>query len=300
VEIPRATQSGWLMQMYESIKIIKPVLRQAVLESGIVFTDDTPVALQDHQNNPGKFKKARLWVYVRGGTGPPLTVYDFSMDRGKKRPLEFLEDMKARTTPSEPLRKAIDYSLNQKEALYRYLENGYLKPDNNTAENAMRPVALGRKNWLFVGSERGGARRLRPCKKFLASNQSKYSYHTLLMFFESKMIKEFIKHEQSGCPGVMDRIFYHVTIAGFDHLRAKHQQFQTRNSDFVVGDTGKCLDLSTTTICRQLKITPEVIRRHNNLKEDIVVFELARWNRIQSFLFGFTDEVFSRLGAWSN
>ena len=37
-----------------------------------------------------------------------------------------------------------------------YLDNGLLKPDNNTAENAMRPVALGRKNWLFVGSERGG------------------------------------------------------------------------------------------------------------------------------------------------
>jgi transposase len=91
VEIPRATQSGWLMQMYESIKILKPVFRQAVLENGVIFTDDTPVALQDHQNNPGKFKKARLWVYVRGGTGPPLTMYDFSMDRGKKRPLDFLE-----------------------------------------------------------------------------------------------------------------------------------------------------------------------------------------------------------------
>ena len=90
VDIPRGTQSGWLMQIHESIKILHPILRQTVLESGILFNDDTPVALQDHQNNPGKFKKARLWVYVRGGTGPPLTVYDFSMDRGKKRPLEFL------------------------------------------------------------------------------------------------------------------------------------------------------------------------------------------------------------------
>jgi len=49
--------------------------------------------------------------------------------------------------------------------LYRYLDNGWLKPDNNTAENAIRPLALGRKNWLparhaasggFAGSERGG------------------------------------------------------------------------------------------------------------------------------------------------
>ena len=48
VDIPRGTQSGWLMQIHESIKILHPILRQAVLESGIVFTDDTPVALQDH------------------------------------------------------------------------------------------------------------------------------------------------------------------------------------------------------------------------------------------------------------
>ena len=46
--------------------------------------------------------------------------------------------------------------LSIRQALYRYLEDGRLRPDNNLAENAMRPVAVGRKNWLFVGSERGG------------------------------------------------------------------------------------------------------------------------------------------------
>ena len=49
----------------------------------------------------------------------------------------------------------MDYALNQKQALYRYLEDGRLKPDNNIAENAIRPLALGRKNWLFAASERG-------------------------------------------------------------------------------------------------------------------------------------------------
>jgi hypothetical protein len=39
--------------------------------------------------------------------------------------------------------------------LYRYIEDGRLRPDNNIAENAIRPLALGRKNWLFAGSERG-------------------------------------------------------------------------------------------------------------------------------------------------
>jgi hypothetical protein len=186
-------------------------------------------------------------VYVRGGPGPPLTVFDFSRDRSKKRPLNFLGDyqgyihadaysgydelfqkdgvievgcwvharrkfdeaassrpreateimariaglykleaectemkpedrarqrqqhagpiidgiftrikeLKPATLPSEPLRKALDYALNQREALSRYLDEGRLKPDNNTAENAIRPLALGRKNWMFAGSERG-------------------------------------------------------------------------------------------------------------------------------------------------
>jgi hypothetical protein len=49
----------------------------------------------------------------------------------------------------------VDYALNQKQALYRYLEDGRLKPDNNIAENAIRPLALCRKNWLFAASERG-------------------------------------------------------------------------------------------------------------------------------------------------
>jgi len=66
-----------------------------------------------------------------------------------------LEELKSATVPSEPLRGAVNYALNQREALCRYLQDGRLKPDNNTAENAIRPLALGRKNWLFAGSERG-------------------------------------------------------------------------------------------------------------------------------------------------
>jgi transposase len=247
VTIPRATQSSWLMQIYESIKPLGNTLRQAIFESDVLFTDDTPIPLQ--VKGDGKLKKARLWVYVRGGTSPPLVAYDFSTDRSKRRPLDYLNDyrgyvhadaysgydelfrkkdiievgcwaharrkfdeaatsrpkeatdilariarlyhevetpcadmtpeqrrrfrqehaapllseifekleaLRSQTTPSEPLRKAIDYALNQRKALCRYLEDGRLRPDNNLAENAMRPVAVGRKNWLFVGSERGG------------------------------------------------------------------------------------------------------------------------------------------------
>jgi transposase len=49
------------------------------------------------------------------------------------------------------------YALNNWEQLNRYTENGILEIDNNLNENAIRPLALGRKNWLFSGNEYGAA-----------------------------------------------------------------------------------------------------------------------------------------------
>lgn len=245
VDIPRATLTSWTLQTYEAIQPLGGALKMAVLESDVIFTDDSTIPLQ--VKGRGKVQKAKLWVYVRGGMDPPLTAFDFSHDRSKKRPIDFLGDyrgyvhadaysgydelfrregitevgcwahsrrkfdeavssrkveaieilariariykveetckdmtpedrrmvreersrpildgiferleaLKPETIPSEPLSKAIDYALNQRQALYRFLEDGRLKPDNNTAENAIRPLALGRKNWLFAASERG-------------------------------------------------------------------------------------------------------------------------------------------------
>jgi transposase/prefoldin subunit 5 len=244
IEIPRATQNSWCLQVYDAIQPLEQVLRGSVLDGDTIFTDDSIIPLLVKGN--GKVKKGRLWVYVRGGPGPLLTAFDFSPDRSKQRPLAFMEEfkgyvhadayggydelfrregiievgcwcharrkfdeaigsrqkeateilariaqlykvesackemepedrcrfrqehakpildgiferiegLKAEVLPSEPLRTAVDYALNQKGALHRYLESGWLKPDNNTAENAIRPLALGRKNWIF-SSERG-------------------------------------------------------------------------------------------------------------------------------------------------
>ncbi|MEK7752352.1 MAG: IS66 family transposase [Acidobacteriota bacterium] len=58
--------------------------------------------------------------------------------------------------PSSLLAKAMGYAINQRQALYRYTTDGRLEIDNNIAENAIRALALGRKNFLFVGSPRGG------------------------------------------------------------------------------------------------------------------------------------------------
>ncbi len=54
--------------------------------------------------------------------------------------------------------KAIDYSLGRWPALTRYIDDGELPADNNWAENQIRPIATGRKNWLFAGSLRVGKR----------------------------------------------------------------------------------------------------------------------------------------------
>lgn len=58
--------------------------------------------------------------------------------------------------PKSPMGQAITYALNQWDALCVYTTNGDLAIDNNASENALRRVAVGRKNWLFCGSDHGG------------------------------------------------------------------------------------------------------------------------------------------------
>lgn len=57
--------------------------------------------------------------------------------------------------PKSLLGKAIAYSMDNWQRLIVYVEDGRLKPDNNAAENAIRPFVVGRKNWLFAGHPRG-------------------------------------------------------------------------------------------------------------------------------------------------
>ena len=60
-----------------------------------------------------------------------------------------------RMIPKSPLGQAIAYTLNNWVALTRYLANGLLDIDNNKSERLMKPIAIGRKNWSFAGSDRG-------------------------------------------------------------------------------------------------------------------------------------------------
>ena len=58
--------------------------------------------------------------------------------------------------PQGPLGQAFGYAIRQWRALTRYTESGILVPDNNLLERQMRPIAMGRKAYLFTASERGG------------------------------------------------------------------------------------------------------------------------------------------------
>ncbi len=70
----------------------------------------------------------------------------------------WLESERDRVLPQSPIGKAFTYTRNQWQALRRYTDDGALCIDNNIAERMMKLPAIGRKNWLFVGSETGGRR----------------------------------------------------------------------------------------------------------------------------------------------
>jgi hypothetical protein len=69
-----------------------------------------------------------------------------------------LIQLQSRYLPQSLMGQAIGYALNQWPVLVRFLEHGEVEIDNNLVENAIRPTALGKKNWLFFGSEEAGQR----------------------------------------------------------------------------------------------------------------------------------------------
>jgi hypothetical protein len=68
----------------------------------------------------------------------------------------WLETQRLQVLPKSPLGEAVGYALHNWTALIRYTEAGFLAIDNNVAEREMKRIAIGRKNWLFVGSPQGG------------------------------------------------------------------------------------------------------------------------------------------------
>jgi hypothetical protein len=105
---------------------------------------------------------AQLYTLERGATDAELD------DNGRLRMRQelavpilerfhaWLKEQRAQVLPKSPMAEAIGYALNNWTALIRYTEAGFLSIDNNVAEREMKRIAIGRKNWLFVGSTKGG------------------------------------------------------------------------------------------------------------------------------------------------
>lgn len=247
VEIRRSTIYDWLSAVADLMRPVSDLLKERVLQSKVIHTDDTQVKLIDTTLRSTKL--ARFWAYL-GDRDHPYEVYEFTTSRQRAGPEKFLQDFagylqadayggydgiylnsggkivevacwahtrrywhKARDSdvsrahhalaiisrlyeveratqdvdpdvrqarraehsaplleefkawldeqqflPKSLIGKAATYTRNQWDALNRYVEDGDLSIDNNAAERSMKPVAIGRKNWLFVGSPKAGER----------------------------------------------------------------------------------------------------------------------------------------------
>lgn len=116
----------------------------------------SPIAL-DALERIGRLYK--IEEEIRGRT-PPERV---NVRQARAQPeLKVLHDWLIATAATlskkSELAKAISYARSNWTALTRYCEDGRLEIDNNAAERALRALALGRKNWLFAGSDDGGER----------------------------------------------------------------------------------------------------------------------------------------------
>ncbi|MDG3005871.1 IS66 family transposase [Paludisphaera mucosa] len=244
VELSRKTLCGWMAQSAWLLEPIWKAVKDEVLKSRVIQTDDATVPVLDRRLD--RARTARLWVYL-GDRERPYVVYDYTADRSRDGPEQFLGDYEgylqadaysgydriysrgvvevgcfaqarrkfydARTSdpersheasarirafyaveatgtglddearlalrrdrsvplltrlgtwldeqarvvlPKSPIGAAIGYARSNWAALNRLAEAGYLSIDDNAGERAVKPIALGRKNWLSAGSESGG------------------------------------------------------------------------------------------------------------------------------------------------
>ena len=98
---------------------------------------------------------ARIWAY-RGIT-VPINVFDFTVSRHRDGPEIFLDGFTGKLM-KDSFGQALTYLRNQFDPLLVYLDDGLMPIDNNETEQLMKQVAIGRKNWLFIGDIEPGYR----------------------------------------------------------------------------------------------------------------------------------------------
>ena len=99
----------------------------------------------------------------------------------------WLRETAPKVPPKSSLGKAITYSLNQWQRLIVYIEDGHLRPDNNSAENAIRPFVVGRKNWLFSGSPEGADASAALYSLIETAKLNKLDPHKYMLFLLEKI-----------------------------------------------------------------------------------------------------------------
>jgi transposase len=249
IRISRQTLSKWVLSLGAGLAPLYEAMKARVLESGVIFVDESPISLQ----TPGKgcCKKAYMWVYAGGGGGdPPYRFFEFRTSRSHAHVEQTLQDyqgvlhsdkyaayeklakrediqwcpcmaharrkfveaeggdpelrkrilrkirhlfmlervawarkaeerlrirqeiekpvlesltaiVKERIVaggllPKSKFSQALNYYLDLAPHFENYLNHPDARLDNNVAERAIRPLTIGRKNWMFVGSENGG------------------------------------------------------------------------------------------------------------------------------------------------
>jgi transposase len=250
VDIADQTMCGWMRQSAELLDPLYVRLKQFVLSSKVVGTDDTPVKVLD-RNLKRTTRKGRFWPYI-GDRDHAAAVFDYTPTRERAGPEmflkhyrgylqadayvaydsfftepqrglvevacwahtrryfhnaldtdsarmgavlayiaqlykvekrarrsgivgeelrllrehasqpaletlhEYLEKIREEVLPKSEAGQAVAYALKNWTALTRYLEDGDLSIDNNHTERSLRGIAVGRHNWTFLGSDRGG------------------------------------------------------------------------------------------------------------------------------------------------
>jgi hypothetical protein len=122
-----------------------------------------------------------LWVHHQSALGERalkffIQLYEIERDvrglqvderrvirQAKSQPIadalhQWLTQQRQKVPDGSATARAIDYSLKRWPALVRFIDDGELPIDNNWVENQIRPIAIGRNNWLFAGSLRAGQR----------------------------------------------------------------------------------------------------------------------------------------------
>ncbi len=159
---------GWQGKLVcDDYAAYKALFTQGVVEIGCMAHARRKL-YELHVNHASQIAEAGLKIFGQ--------LYDIERDvraldadqrlqirQAKARPIadalhDWMRGQRQKITDGSATAKALDYSLKRWVALTRYLEDGQLPIDNNWIENQIRPVAIGRNNWLFAGSLRAGQR----------------------------------------------------------------------------------------------------------------------------------------------